>query len=254
MRESYGKKFRTRAPANVIDEMEYLIKLGANIIIFDDDNFTTSENHIRGICEEIKKRNLHIKWVAHSRVDEVNPSLLKLMKDAGCTLLRFGVESGSEKIIKILGKTNDARDWLRKCREVIRQAKSLGISVACLFIVGSPEETYKDFISSIEFSKSLSPDIVQIAYFVAFPGSKIYQQSKEKCGVDSLDIYHYGLPSSNLSKMSSDELKRAQSLFYRSFLIRPRFLIKHFFDYGYFYIKNPEIFLKLSRITKQIGV
>jgi radical SAM superfamily enzyme YgiQ (UPF0313 family) len=253
MRETYGKGFRVRSAGNVVDEIKGLLKLGANIITFDDDNFTTSEEHVKAICEEIKLRGLKVQWIAHARVDEVTLPLLRTMKEAGCILLRFGIESGSEKIIKALSKTNNSCSWHNKAVEAVSAAKSLGITVACLFIVGSPGESKKDLLESIKFAKDLSPDIIQVAYFTPFPGSAAYQlfsQQIEKDGMPTM--YHYKRPLANFSSMSDDEFKKAQNTFYKKFLIRPSFIIKHCSDCLFFYLNNLYIFGKYLRVLKQI--
>jgi len=254
MRETYGKKFRVRSAANVIDEIEGLLKLGANIITFDDDNFTTSEEHIKAICDEIRLRKLKITWIAHARVDELTPALLKIMKESGCVLLRFGIESGSEKIIRSLSKTRNSCSWHSMAREVVSTAKSLGIAVACLFIVGSPGENKEDLLESIEFAKRLSPDIIQVAYFTPFPGSAAYRLfSRQINQAHMRTMYHYKRSSVNLSDMSDQELKKAQNTFYKKFLLRPSFITKHFYDCALFYINNPDVFAKYLRVFKQIA-
>ena len=253
-RESYGKKLRLRSAVSVVDEIEYQHALGANMIAFTDDNFTTSVLHVESICREIKSRNLNIKWAAHARVDEVDRSLIRLMKDAGCILLRFGIESGSKRVVEFLGKTRNPDSWFLQSKEAVAQAKSLGISVACLFIIGSPTETSEDIRESVAFAKELSPDVIQVAYFTPFPGSQFY--TRIKGGVDEQTIswmYHYNKPLINFSAMEDSELNNAQALFYKSFLLRPSFIFSHFRDHFLFYVFNPGIFRKLFGSIKKLG-
>lgn len=253
MRESYGKELRLRSAARVVDEIEYQHSLGANIIVFTDDNFTTSVLHVEEICKEIKSRNLDIKWIAHARVDEVDRSLIRLMKDAGCILLRFGIESGSKRVVKLLSKTRNPDSWLLQSKEAIAQAKSLGISVACLFIIGSPTETSDDLRESVAFAKELSPDVIQVAYFTPFPGSQFYTIIKGQVDEQTISrMYHYNKPLINFSAMGDCELNNAQALFYKSFLLRPLFIFNHFRDYFLFYANNPGIFKKLFRVISKL--
>lgn len=253
MRESYGEKVRLRTAQNVVDEMEHLVKIGANIIVFDDDNFTSSAAHIASICDEIKSRKLKVDWVIHARVDEVSLTILKMLKNAGCKLIRFGIESGSKDILNILKKSRDPNSWIKNSKKAVEEAMSLGISVACLFIVGSPTETTKDLQKSIDFAKKLSPDIVQVAYFTPFPGSTAYSIFKDRIAkYDLSDIYHYEYPAVNLSHLSNAELKKAQTVFYKKFLMRPTFILKHFCRYLPFYVNNINVLLKLLHITPRI--
>lgn len=252
-RESYGSEFRRRSASNIVDEIEYLLKTGANTIHFDDDNFTSSADHVRAVCEEIKRRRMKFPWTIHARVDEVDHALLSLLKDAGCILIRFGIETGSDKILKILQKTKDTESWFDKCKQAVGQARAAGIAVVCLFIVGSPGETKEDLRKSINFAKELSPDIIQIAYFTPFPGSRAHKLiAGDHNNFNSSQLYHYEPSQINLTNMSDCELKEAQGLFYRSLLLNPFFIGRHFLRYFFFYLNNLEVFASLLRITSKI--
>lgn len=252
MRDSYGNQIRLRSAKNVVDEIESQLSQGVNIISFDDDNFTTSRDHVKSICYEILERKMRFPWIVHARVDELDFSTIRLMKESGCVLFRFGIETGSEKILRILGKTDDSHLWFKKCKEVINKAKSLGISVVCLFMVGCPTETKKDLQESIRFAKTLSPDIIQVAYFVPFPGSKAYQLFRNEVKrIPISNMYHYKQPLINLSGMNFNELSKAQDMFYRNFIMSPIFMARHFLNYLPFYLTNPYVFVSLFPIAKQ---
>ena len=124
-KETYSGEVRTRSGTNIVDEIEYLSQRGANFISFADDDFTISEEYVHSVCDEIQKRKLNIKWTAQARIDEVNFSLLKTMRGAGCSLLAFGVESGSERIIRILQKNDRNIDWIKKTKEVFKDCGKL---------------------------------------------------------------------------------------------------------------------------------
>lgn len=118
MRKSYGRKVRIRSALNVVDEIEHLMKQGVTVISFEDDDLTVDRQHLLSLCQEIRKRSLKISWIAHARVDELSPPLLRSMRDAGCVLLRLGVEAGSERIIRVLKKGPQA--------EALRKEKTVG--------------------------------------------------------------------------------------------------------------------------------
>ena len=101
----YGHRLRKRSAKNVVDEIEYLIKhYSIDEIDFDDDTITVSREHIESICNEILSRNIKIKWECMGRVDAVDKKTVELMKKAGCDVIFFGFESGSEKILKSIKK------------------------------------------------------------------------------------------------------------------------------------------------------
>lgn len=252
IRESYGEKVRLRTPGNVVDEIEQLINSGANIIAFDDDNFTTSKAHVSSICDEILSRGIRIKWIAHARVDNLNFELLEKMKNAGCTLLRFGIESGSERILKILNKTDDADNWVRKSKEVFKIAKKLGIDTVALFIIGNPSESREEIGESIALAKDLDPDILQVSFFTPYPGSEAFDKfgSFVKTMEKNLSMYHYFSCGNYTSNLNQKELSLMHRNFYKDFIFRPDFLIRHFLKYKFFYLYNSDILCRISGIMK----
>jgi len=130
----------------------------------------------------------------------------------------------------------------------VRSAQSYGISIAGLFMVGSPTETKEEMLDTIEFAKKLAPDIIQVSYFTPFPGTKAYDLYKNKIpNLRTEDLYHYNIPNFNLSGMSDDDLKNAQKLFYRKFLLRPSFIVKHIINNFLFYLTNRDIFFRLLK-------
>lgn len=250
IRESYGERVRPRSPYNVVDELEYLIRVGANVISFDDDNFTTSRKHLLSICNEIQRRRLKINWIAHARVDNLDFDLLRAMKDAGCILLRFGIESGSKRILKVLKKT-DSMNWIAQSKRIFHISKKLSIGTACLFIVGSPTETKEEIRESIKLAKELDPDILQVSYFTPYPGSSAYKEFQFYIDneIKTPSMYHYTLSGFNLSSLSSKELRDLYRAFYKEFLLRPGFVIRHLWRHKFFYLLNGKILYRLLKIA-----
>jgi len=249
-RESYGAKVRLRSAVNIVDEIECLTARGANIISFDDDNFTTVREHVLAICEEIRRRHLKIDWITHARVDNMSAELLRAMKQAGCVLIRFGIESGSQRIVDILGKTK-YKDWVSLCEGVFSKARENKIPTAALFQIGCPSETEKEIWQSIELAKKLKPDIIQVSYFIPYPGSSAYLEIKDKINQSVFSqMYHYNAPPVNFSKLEMEELKSMFKLFYKKFILSPSFIISHFFKYAMFYLYNLDVLFELLKIRK----
>lgn len=246
-RESYGRQIRLRSPQNIVNEIESLVSVGANIVSFDDDNFAAIEGHVRGVCAELLKREIKIKWICHARVDNLSEDLLILMKKAGCILLRCGVESGAERIIGILHK-GESSCWSKKTRQVFLSARKIGIATNALFLIGNPSETVEEIEKTISLAKSLSPDVIQVAFFTPYPGSAIYEEYKNILfSVPLCRMYHYSAPLVNFSRVELRDLVRFQKLFYKKFLLNPGFIAKHILDYGIFYLFNLDVLSKLLR-------
>lgn len=253
IRETYGNKVRLRSHVNVVDEIESLLSKGVNIIAFDDDNFTALSRHAMGICREIVRRKLKVKWIAHARVDELNVSLLLLMKKAGCVLLRFGVESGSERIVKILRKTYNS-SWTKVSKDIFNLCRKIGIATNALFMIGNPTETEEEINATIQLAQLLKPHLIQVHFFTPYPDLSIHELLPKNTMKKNefSQMHHYAFPRINSSKIDSYVLVRIRSRFYRKFLLRPYFLMEHFLRYFPFYISNTNNLYLLVKVFKLV--
>jgi radical SAM superfamily enzyme YgiQ (UPF0313 family) len=101
----WGARCRFRSVESVITELKEMnTKYDITYVSFWDDTFTLNKRFVKRLCDSILKENLNLRWTCYSRVDTVSKNLLKLMKKAGCIAIFYGVESGSEKVLHIVGK------------------------------------------------------------------------------------------------------------------------------------------------------
>lgn len=282
MRKSYGRKVRTRSAANVVDEIEHLMRLGVTVISFEDDDLTVDRQHLLSLCQVIRRRALEISWIAHARVDELTPPLLRAMREAGCVLLRLGVEAGSERIIRLLKKVPQAEaarsqptrrkratpgsnggglgagseglppadSWKQRCITTFQEARKAGIATNALFILGSPGETWEEMEETIRLAHALQPDMIQVHFFTLYPGSAAYEIFRDRLPPEKIPTLHHYQITTNLSAVDSQELQRTRSRLYQGFLLRPSFLLEHLYHYGLFYLRNPGVLRRLWEITR----
>ena len=173
----FGRQTRRRSVKNVVDEIEHLLKTyGIKGIYYCDDTFTLSPKWVREYCEELKRRNLDIKWAGQSRVDQTDKELMQLMKDSGLVQLDFGVESGSEKILKVLGKGGHG-DRTEQIKHSFKLCKELDIRTLATFIIGNPEETREDIEQSFNVAKEIQADYTAFYFLTPYPGTDIYDMA-----------------------------------------------------------------------------
>ncbi len=251
MRVSTGKKLRSRSAASVADEMEHLAKQGVNICSFQDDSFSANRKFMQSLCEELINRASRMPWMARVRVDELNYELLALMKKAGCVMLGIGVESGSERIIKAMQKQSANRPWIELCRQVFGWTRDLGIGTNAYYVIGNPTETREEIEQTIQLALELNSDSIQVHFFTPYPGSKSWDMYKSQLADSvSKQLYHYAPPLLSLAAMPPHELVKLRSSFYKRYLFRPRFALRHLWRYGSFYLHNFNIFWSLLGIRK----
>lgn len=223
-----GKKFRGRSPGNVVDELEELVyKYGVRDIAFLDDIFMLNKRRAMAVADEIKNRGLDISFVTSSRVDTVNRELLESLKKAGMGTLYCGVESGSQRVLDLMGKGIT----LKQAEDAIKTAKEVDINVLGSFILGYPGETSHEMDQTIDFSIKLDPDYSQFSILTPFPGTPIYYELKQKGLLDTEDWSKYTVLDSvvNYEKLGLTKklVERKLNKAYLKFYTRPKYLFKH---------------------------
>lgn len=223
-----GKKFRTRSPENVLDELEELVyKYKLKDIAFLDDIFMLNKKRANEIANEIKKRDLDINFVASSRVNTINKPLLESLKKSGMSTLYCGVESGSQRVLNLMKKGIT----LQQAKDGFKTAKEVGVNMVGSFILGYPGETAKEMNETIDFSIKLDPDYCQYSILTPFPGTPIYNKMNKEGLLESEKWDDYTVLKSviNYEKMglSKKLVERKLAKAYIKFYTRPKYLIKH---------------------------
>jgi len=176
-RPHLGRKFRSRSPSNVVNEMElYSSRYGINDVKFFDDTFTVDRKRVIDICCEISRRGLKMTWSARARVNTVDFELLKIMKESGLTSISFGIEAGNQRILNNLQKGIT----IEQVVEAVGSCRKLGIEVLGDFIIGSPGEKKEEIRETIRFAKQLKLDYAQFTAMTPYPGTQLYRMGLEK--------------------------------------------------------------------------
>ena len=182
LRDPVNVKLRFRSPALVVDEIERnILDFGAREINICNDSLTASREHIAGICNEILKRKIKIRWQGPSRVNTVTSDLLSLMKKAGCHALRYGVESGSQEILDKMRKGIT----IKQVEDAFKWTKKAGIEIMAYFMLGYLDETPRTMQRTIDFAKRLSPDGAIFAVATPLPETELFRQAQARNLVDT---------------------------------------------------------------------
>lgn len=219
-RKLWGNICRSFSPQRVIGEIEDLInRYGTRGIYFINDNFTLNKEKTKQLCNLLIEKNLGIEWVCDTRVDLVDDELLGLMSKAGCKVIWFGVESGSEKVLQRIGRNVKPQ----QVEAAFKLCKKHGIKTACSFMLGLPDETLADMEVSLKFAKKLDPDFCMFNIFIANPDSRLYNELLQSGKYTQLDDY---LLSVKTHEYDFESLKAVQWRFFRSFHMSPRQILK----------------------------
>lgn len=169
----FGSKYRALTAGNVVNQLSVLKdKHGVKEVAFYDDVFTMDFHRAYDICEGIRRANLDIDWSCETRVNLVGAGILKDLRGAGCFLIAYGIESGSQNVLSSLNKGIS----LEQIEEAIAHTREVGIQTVGYFMLGNPSETEEDIDQTINFAIKLKLDYAQFAITVPLPGSKLYEQ------------------------------------------------------------------------------
>jgi radical SAM superfamily enzyme YgiQ (UPF0313 family) len=179
---------RLRSSDNVLDELEEVVKkYNQKSISFVDDTFTLNRERTKEICKKIIDRKLGIEWRCDTRADRLDEELISLMKEAGCICVRIGVESGSERVLRLMQK-NEKKEDIRKAAVLI---KKHGISLTAYFMAGFPGETNEDLRETIDFAKEIEADYYSLGIVSPYYGTDIYFMLKEQGKLKNEEDWEY---------------------------------------------------------------
>lgn len=225
----YGRKYRYRHAAKVIEELREIKRLGYKEVFIRDETFTTNRNRNREICEAMIRENMGLHWIANGRVDMVDRETLRLMKMAGCHMIKFGVETGSDEILKNYKKGITTA----QTKEAFRLAQQAGLDTHAHLVIGGPGETPETIDNTIEFVKKLNPTTASFGILTPYPGTELFDlvasKHPEICdGSDSTmaNLHTEGFYSESICGLMGPELSRAVVRAYRRFYFRPQYLFR----------------------------
>lgn len=252
-RPHLGKIFRARSAKNVVDEMAEIVNLGIKDIFIYDDTFTIDRQRVVDICQTILERGLKVYWDIRARVNTIDEELLKLMKQAGCSRIHYGIESGVDRILVNLRKGIT----VEMVRRVFKMTKKIGIEAAAYFMIGNPGETLADIKESISLAKALNPDYVLFSVLTLYPATDIYKMAMNK-GMLTKDVWLEFAQNPTVDFISPiwnenfnrEELVALLKQAYRSFYLRPSYVIKRLFKLKSFseLVKKFKIGFKMLKI------
>ncbi len=167
---SYQFSVRLRSAENIMEELWKLKNMGLNNIHMYADLFTVNRDQVMELCQRMIDEKINLKWTCNSRVDYVDEEMLTMMGKAGNWLISWGIESGSEQILRHARKGA----YPDKAARALQWARNAGIKNWGYFIIGLPGETEETIRQTIDFSKGLPLDIALFHVAAPYPGTPFF--------------------------------------------------------------------------------
>jgi len=135
-----------RSVQSVVAEMRHLFETyGVTMFLLQDEYFVSDKARMLDFCATLKSAGLPVHWKCFTRINLVDEQMLRTMADAGCVHVRYGVESGSDAVLRRVAKGFTAR----QANEIIALSAQIFPEVDAFFIWGFPFETMTDFYKSV---------------------------------------------------------------------------------------------------------
>ena len=164
---------RNRTPANVIEEIKYLIEThGLKSTMFQDDCLTQERDWIFEFCDLLDENNIDLKWACQARADIIcdNEDMIERMSKSGCIVLSIGFESGNDRVLKFLGK-HTTRAQNLGAAEICHK---YDIKIICNYMLGMPGETEEEVWDTVSMVKQIKPYVYLCSFFTPTPGTGLY--------------------------------------------------------------------------------
>lgn len=220
-----------RSASNVLDEIEEVVdRFGVYGFEFADELTTLRKDRLAEFCNGIHERRLErIRWVCSSTVKQLDYDTARMMKEAGCSMVYMGVESGSPQILKKLNK-RISLDEVINAFDVTRKA---GLRRCACFMIGAPGETAETVQESIDLAHRIRPERVSLNVVTPYPGTLFYEEYVDKSAELDWDEAFSSDPDKpeeatifyNVSGLPDEELQQLWTRFRRSVELSPRNLL-----------------------------
>ncbi len=217
--------FKYRSVENVMDELHFITSLGIKEIFFKDFTFGIPRQIAEGLCIRISAELPKLSWICSSRVDVLDEKMLRLMKNAGCHTIQFGVESASQYLLDEIHKSID----ISKIEETFEICRKLKIRTLAHFILGLPGETEDSLRRTIAFSKKIECEFAAFNIYMPIIGTSLRSKCMDNHWIiDETEEFDpsRGYPLVETSELSREKLWEFRNIALKEFYLRPGYILK----------------------------
>lgn len=213
----FGKKIRTRAVPDVVEEMRFLRdRFGIRELHFEDDNLCLDRRHAVALFEALARARLGVwlKCPNGLQTSALDRELLRLLKAAGCYQISLGIETTAESALEHEQKLLPVAEVSR----VVAEAKSAGLEVQGLFVVGLPYDSSAGVHRTVRDAIAMGLDLAHFGVFIPLPGS---ERGDLLAGCD-IGTVNFFTPHVAYPHLSPRRLRALQRWAILRFYLRPR--------------------------------
>jgi len=219
----YSHQFRAQSAERAFEEARILVNdFKIKEIRYDDDTMEVNQKRVIDFCNLIIKEGLDLTWQPQCRPDLMNDKLCKKMAEAGCVKILFGVESGDDRILRLM-KKGMTRAIIKKG---VMTARKYGIYLHNCFMVGFLWDNMETIQKTFDFAYKLNGEFTQFAIATPLPGTPYYDMVK-KSGCLIADFWYrdsFHNAGVNFPNLSTKEINKLSKEAYTRFYTRPAYI------------------------------
>ncbi|RPH86460.1 MAG: radical SAM protein [Desulfobacteraceae bacterium] len=172
-----GRNVRVREPLGVVREIQALVDRGLDYIFFVDNNFNFPEEQAEGICREIIRQKVPVRWTAYVNPGFMTDRLGEAMKASGCAALEFGLDAAAPKQLDALGKNFS----VLQIREAARICREQELLFCFSLLMGGPGETRATLEETLAQAADLNPTaVICMTGIRVFPGTRLAEIARKE--------------------------------------------------------------------------
>lgn len=226
----YGNRWRAKSPDKVVSEISHLNEnFRIKSFYFFDETFTIDKQRVIEISKRIAAAKINIEWSCNSRTDTVDEEMLGAMKRSGCWNICYGVETGSERLLKNVNK----KTYMDDAEQIFKATRRIGISPSASFMIGLPDEDNETLRETLHYAKRLDPSRCQFVLTTPYPKTRLYDELKIGDMIETdYDFSNYDAyciveePVIRTKKLGAADLIRWKKRIHLKFYLRLGFLFR----------------------------
>jgi len=158
----------------VIDNIRYLKEKFPEIktLNFDDDLFTLNKEFVIQFAKQYRKSGIGLPYVINAHVQFFDNEIAKYLKDSGCTIVRFGIESGSEELRRRVLRRFMSNEDIKRAFDA---AKNANLHTSAFLMIGIPHETVSNIFDTINLCAAIKMGRFRWSYLYPYYGTEIYE-------------------------------------------------------------------------------
>jgi radical SAM superfamily enzyme YgiQ (UPF0313 family) len=218
-------RVRERTVNNVMMELRECVEVhGIRDFLFHGDTFTLHKRWLIDLCRAIADSGLDIRWGCNSRVDTIDDERAQWLKRAGCWVVAFGFEHGSQMMLDKMKKGARAE----KATEAVAICRRNGLKVHGFFVIGLPWETRDTLEECFQFVKRLDTDFFDFNIAYPLPGTEFHEIAMRDGLFELPDPTRggYATAATRTYELSSEELTAWRRKALLRMYARPRYILR----------------------------